>query len=551
MAGYIRLSNDDGNDLSYSVINQQAILSDYISKLLEVAYDLEFFIDDGISGTTSLDREGFQKMLVKVYNDEIDIIIVKDLSRLARNTYECLKYIQNDFVIAKIRFISISLPYIDSVLYPESLNSMMVPIQSAFDEYHSQSTSIKILQVYQRMKEQGKFLGAFAPYGYLKDSNDKHHLVIDEEVSSVVKDMYYWRAYQGLSCRAIAERLNQHGVLSPRNYKISQGFNYPSKSKDNGNLWWSGSVKNILLDQCYLGHMVQSKSRKLSYKIKKKVTNPKDMWIIIENTHEPIVSQELFDVVAKTFKAKVNAGKNNKTVGLFSGLMVCADCHKRMTKTSAKKFTYYICTTNRQVSKEACSRHSIRSDYLEEAVLEAIKKQIATIIDLSKIANQVNKSATINSQSVRLEKRMQQKEQEYKKINRRKDGLYDDYKDDVITKKEYLRLKERYELELKKIEEVIRNIQIERDVFKQEISKEDASFNVFLKDQNINKLDRGIVVELIDAIYVHHDKSITIKFSYSDRYVLLLEWIKENSKNSDISININNIDLPKIQANFI
>lgn len=214
---YKRLSKEDGHDVSYSIENQDAILDYYLANHPEIQV-VDNYQDDGRTGTDS-DREDFQRLLADIYAKKINCVIVKDLSRLSRNDYECGHYLEYVFVSLDVRFISVELPALDSYLRPEEISSIATKMQSYMNDQHCYQTSIKIRNVLDMKRSMGQFIGAFAPYGYLKDPENYHKLVINPETAPIVQDIFQWYVYEGMNKNAIARKLIALGIPSPTAYK--------------------------------------------------------------------------------------------------------------------------------------------------------------------------------------------------------------------------------------------------------------------------------------------------------------------------------------------
>lgn len=533
VAVYIRLSKEDGNDVSISVIHQKQLIQSYLENSEENFQVVDYYIDDGLTGTDDT-RENFQRMIYDIERKKVNCIITKDLSRTFRNYADQGHYLEYYFVLHDIRFISLELPQLDSYLHPETYNSFMVPIQGVVNDNHCRETSIKIREVFKSKRNRGEFIGAFAPYGYQKDKDNKNHLVIDEEVSQVIKDIFQWYL-NGMSMRGIAFRLNELGIPNPTLYKKNKGSKYHNtNSETNDGLWCGTSVSSILKNEMYIGNMVQGKFRVLSYKVHKQIRPSKDEWYIIENTHEPIIEKKEFEKVQELLKRNTRTAPIKKEVYPFSGLVYCADCKKAMHRNKAKTQTYYVCRTNKYKSKTACSKHSINEKLLEEIVLKTIQKEIEKVSDLDKIIEQIKQEPSINENEKRISKLLKQKEKEITKNKTNLDSVYFDWKQGNITKEQFQRLREKLEKQNQQLEVVIKKLEKEVDTLQNGITKENPYFQQFEKYKNIKELNRNILITLIDKIYIHENKEITIIFRFQEQNQQLLELIKEKEKKTSL-----------------
>lgn len=530
IALYIRLSREDGNDVSVSVDNQLKELNTYLEKFEGMYEVVDTYIDDGYTGTDS-NRENFQRMLSDVREKRVNCVIVRDPSRLSRNYLEAGMYMEQLFVQLNVRFISLSLPALDSFQNPEAMNSIAVPIQNVINDDFCRQTSQKIRGVFNMKRSRGEFIGAFAPFGYSKSPEDKNSLIVDEEASDTVKKIFQWFVYEGMSKNGITKQLNTLGILNPTAYKNSKGLKFHCRTGyDNDGLWSPRTVISILNNEVYIGNMVQGRQRIKSYKVHEAIQVPQEEWFIVENTHEAIIDKETFDRALELQKRDTRTAPKSKTVTLFAGFLKCADCEKAMRRTNAKDKTYYVCRTNRDKSNTACTKHSIREDVLAEAVLIAIQKQIDLVENANQIIEEINTLPDLNNKSARLEKTLRTKQQDLSKNNTVLDSLYMDWKTGDITQEQFRRMKSKLEVDAERLSQTINSIQEEIKLMEKGVTNDNPLFKTFLKYKNVKELDRNLLVCLIDTIYVHEDKHITIKFNFADTYMRVIEFVEANKE---------------------
>lgn len=538
VALYIRLSREDEEDKieSNSVTNQRALLQEYLKNKNEfVIYDI--YIDDGYSGT-DFNRPNFQRLLNDMKDNKFNTIIVKDLSRLGRNYIEVGNYIEQIFPLFKIRFISIN-DMIDSYKDPASINNVIVPFKNLMNDEYCRDISMKIRSAFNTKKRNGDFVGAWAPYGYIKDPKNKYHLIIDEESSQTVKLIFKW-ALEGKGRNTIAKELNKMGILNPTGYKQKiLNLNYTNLSATsfgNDYAWTNTTISQILKNRVYVGDMVQCKERVVSYKIHKIVKNPKEDWIIVENTHEPIVDRDTFNKIQDLLFSRDNRVEKNGELSKFAGHIRCADCKRAMNKKTLsnknrnRDYWYYICSTYRNKSKDLCTKHSIRNDKLEEAVLEAIKLQVSLVIEMEEILKEINKSKTVSLRNNNIENNIKRQELELEKNKKLKKSSYEDWKLGVITQEEYIEYSESYTKAINEIEENLKYLYEEKQNYKNQVQSDNSWITVFKKNKNITELTKEIIDELINCIYVHEGTKITIDFRFKDEYENALNYIKENEE---------------------
>jgi len=381
---YMRLSKDDErNGESLSIENQRIILMKYITEKGWQLYDE--YADDGYSGT-NFDRPEVQRMFDDAKTGKINTIVVKDLSRFGRNYILVGQYLDYVFPLNGIRFIAIS-DNVDTANKNSSGMDMM-PILNVFNEWHSANTSKKIRAVIEANARNGKCRAVYAPYGYLKGDNENKLPVIDEYASKIVQRIFEMRA-SGLGKRIIAQRLSEEGIEPPSVYKnrINEGYSIMSKKK----VWNGSEINNILHNPVYIGNLAQLKTTTLSYKNKKQIKKPQDEWVVVEGTHEPIISRELWDKCREVDRS-VSKGKSTtkeKTVKPLSGLMYCPQCGSKMRlqynlvkkkgvivgKVYGYNCAEYLDTPN------SCKSRRIQEEAINEIVLQDIRSKARLVLD--------------------------------------------------------------------------------------------------------------------------------------------------------------------------
>lgn len=538
VAIYIRLSREDGNDESYSVKNQRQRLLAYLEKLIleEKMQLVDIYIDDGATGTDS-DREHFQRMLEDIDTGKVNCVIVKDLSRLSRNDWECKKYLQHLFVVKDVRFISLELPKLDSYKNPDEVYEMGVSIQSMYNENHCRETSIKVRGTFNAKRENGEFIGAFAPYGYQKHPENKNRLIVDETAAHVVRDIFYWFVQDGMSKNGIVKKLSSMGIPCPAAYKRQNGMKYhnPAVIQHTKPDWSARSVTAILTNQMYLGHMVQGKQKVKSYKVHTRITTHESDWFIVEDTHEPIIDKELFQKAQDLMARDTRTAPQSGQLYTFSGFLRCADCGKAMVRRTSKNNVYYACRTNQTLG--SCSRHSMRNDKLEKIVLETIQKQIALIDNMAELIDTINEAPAPRTTSLRLTAALKLRKQELEKVAGLKTGLYMDWKNGDITRDEYHNMKKEFEEKEQQLKQDIANLEEENQDMAQGVTSDNPYFEAFRKYRNIEALDRGIVTELIKTIHIYEGGDIMIDFNFADQHRRIVEFIENNKKELTVAEN--------------
>ncbi|MBM6918752.1 recombinase family protein [Intestinimonas butyriciproducens] len=537
---YIRLSKEDARclDESESVTNQRAIIEDHIAGFNDgdEYIIVDEYVDDGISGTTDDERDDFQRMLSDIKRGRVNCVIVKDLARSFRNYSDQGYYLDDWFPRYNVRFISLFHQPLDSYKEPQNMRSIAVPIQGVLNENHCAETSDKVREVFDMKRRNGEHIGSFAAYGYLKDPNDKNALVVDEEAAGVVRDIFQM-FLDGMSKNAIVHYLNDHGVLCPAAYKRERlGLKYqnPSLAPGKRPLWCAVTVGGILKNRMYCGDMVQGRYRMKSYKVHVQEIVPQDEWYIVENTHEAIIDRETFDKAQRLLMRDTRTGPQQKKLYPFSGFLKCADCGKAMTRSKVGNAVYYYCRTYKDQSKSACTKHTIKHTQLEAAVLCAIQQQVYLAVDFSKTIEQLGKAPLVKSQSKKLHDAIEQKERELAKIVRYKQSIYQDWKDGEITHSDYRHMKEEYEQQAEALNQVLERLREEQRELEKGIDMENPFLAAFQQHQNIEKLTRDVLIELVDHIKVYEGGSISIVFRFADELRRIREFIELNTHNEAV-----------------
>ena len=528
-AEYLRISREDGDkEESDSIGTQKDITHEYVEQNEDIVF-VDEYIDDGWTGT-NFARPDFERMMADVKPGAVNCIIVKDLSRLGRNYILVGQYLEMIFPLLNIRFISI-VDHIDSVKDPASINNALVSFKNVMNDEYCRDISNKVRSSLDRKRGKGEFIGSFASYGYFKDPEDHHHLVIDPAAAEVVRDIFQW-FLGGMSIIGIAKKLNQLGIPNPSMYKKQLGLNYkhPAGELCDG-LWPDSSVKRILKNRIYTGDMVQNKTKIKSYKVHVCVTVPEEDWVIVPNTHEAIISHEHFETVQQLLRRDTRVSPGVTHVSIFGGYIRCADCRRAMAKKTAvqpyKKYYYYVCQTFRKGNRDACTKHTIREEKLYQAVLATIQAQIKLAVSMDELLQDLKRNDVKGHKSSRLEAMLEARKKEHARVSQLKIDLYPDWKSGVISKGEYLALKEKFDGQLAQIERSITSIKEEIKQYKKTTIVENQFITHFTKHRNITELTREVIVELVEMIYVHEGGTITIEFKYQDEYQRLLDLLEE------------------------
>lgn len=512
---YLRLSSDDGDKAeSNSISTQRNMIKYFLSDYKDIKLAKEY-IDDGYTGT-DFDRPGFQQMLEDIYSHKINGVIVKDSSRLGRNYIQVGEFLEKVIIKNNIRFISIN-DGVDSYLKPETMTSLEMYIKNLMNEGYAKDTSKKIRSSFRTSKKHGNFIGAIAPFGYLKDPDDCHKFIVDKQAAEIVKKIFDL-SIKGYSKQEIVDILNQSNILTASKY-----FKVVLKYKIGriADKWNTRLVDEILKDESYIGNLVQGKRQRQSHKNHNLVVLAEDEWIIIKNHHKPIIPEKLFNQVQDIFYNRNIKIKKDGSFAPYNGYIKCADCKcnlYRKTKSKTKQ-SYYYCGT--YLRTHNCTKHYITEDELNDTVLEMINKYIELLSDLKdKVENIIsisNMKYDEDIKKVRIIEINKEMEQQENLINE----LIKDYNNDLISKEDFEDFHKEYLYELN-------NLRLQKEELDK---KEITQFNMnWLND--IKKLDKVTVItkkvvnEFIENIYVSENKTIKIDFKYQDPYNDAIRYLK-------------------------
>ena len=489
--GYVRLSRDDNKRNYSSIENQKKIIQQYAEENNMIIRHI--YEDDGISGY-SFNRPDFQKMMASL--DTINIIVAKDLSRIGRHNAKVLLFLEEMEEMGK-RVILIDDNY-DSFYSDDDI----IGIKTWDNERHVKNTSRKVKRI-KRMEQESGTLVSQTPFGYTRHPLNKQMILIDEEAAEVVRDIFA-KFLDGMSKNAIVHYLNEHGVLPPAAYKRERlGLKYQNPSIDPAKrpLWGAVTITTILKNRMYCGDMVQGRYRVKSYKIHVQEVVPEDEWYIVENTHEAIIDRDIFVKVQRLLLRDTRTAPQKKQIYLFSGFLRCADCGKAMTRSKVGGTVYYYCRTYKDQSKNACTKHTIKHNRLEAAVLYAVQQQVYLAVDYTKTIERINRAPLVKSQSKKLADAIEQKERELSKIARYKQAIYQDWKDGEISHSDYRHMKEDYEEQAEALNEVIEKLRAEQAELENGIDTENPFLKAFRQYGNIEKLTRDVLIELAISRY--------------------------------------------------
>ena len=505
---YERLSREDGDKLeSDSIINQHNFNMDFCNAHQEFRV-VKHYVDDGYTGT-NFQRPGFHEMIADIEAGRINCVVVKDLSRFGRDYIDTGFYLERFFPDKGVRFIAIN-DHVDSLKGPYD---MMLPLKNVFNAQYAKDISDKVRSSFKAKQRRGEFVGAFACYGYLKDPENRNHLVVDPVAAKVVRRVFAMAA-AGVGQVRIAKVLNEENIPCPSAYKALMGMKYTNSHQLEGTTYWTyATIHRMLRNEMYLGNMVQACSIRPSMHSKAKKAKQED-WLVVEGTHEAIIEREIWDTV------QAQVAKNNRqldfqsNVGLFAGFLKCADCGRSMTKTTWANRTSYSCGSYHRYGKMVCSPHYISQKDLEKILLDDLNRIIEAVTDLKALADMDRDSQSDWANCIHEENRLRSA---LGRIQHLKKSIYEDYRDQLLCKAEFLRYKEDYDQQERMIQQ-----QLDACMESESPTLEQLWVYELISLGHLTKLDRMTLAQTVKEIRIYEGKHIEITYLFSEKLDALL-----------------------------
>lgn len=531
--GYARLSVFETRDRknSEALHNQKELISRFISGRNDLHFR-NMYEDNGETGT-NFDREGFRQLIADVRARRINCIVVKDLSRFGRDYIEAGSYLEQIFPFLGVRFISINDGYdsVDALTH----DILRVALKNLVNQMYSMDISRKSGSVLRQMQKRGKFIGAFAAYGYLKDPNDSHHIIADPETAPVVQEIFRRRA-AGESIVAITRRLNECDIPSPFAYRRRIGM-INSESFADEKPWPQQTVKYILKNEMYLGHMVQGRQISEFYAGRPDHALPREQWTVVRNTHEPLVSEELFSKVQYLMDEKKRAYHGNlgkyddfgKSENVLKGLVFCADCGRSMVRykqVGGQKIKYYFMCPNyaAQLYKSGCVYKFLSEDELITAIRLLLEQEIKLAADAAALINN-REALPVPDRAAALKAA----DTDRARLGTLRHRLMQDYLSGNIGETDYKQKKERYRRETALLEELIKKYSAEIGKQDRVFSDESPRITALSALLAVDKMTRQMIGSLIERITVYSNERIEVCFCFRDERRELLESIRSRA----------------------
>jgi len=529
---YVRLSvEDNGKEDADSLENQIALLQDYLHDHPNLKL-VEIYSDNGYTGT-DFDRPAFTRLFTDVQKGRINCIVVKDFSRLGRNYIETGEYLEKIFPFLEVRFISVNDGYDSASANAGAL--LAASLKNLINDMYAKDISKKICSTMKEKRLRGDYIGNYAPYGYLKDEANKNKLVIDPEIAPIVAEIFELRA-KGTGIEAMCRILNEKDYPSPGRLRYERGIITNNNKKGSALPWNRHVLKDLLLNVVYIGNLAQGRSAQCLYKGQKFHWTDSSEWDVVYDTHPAIISIELWEKVQEvnnrsTKSAKESHGKYAhlpKRVNPYGSVIKCADCgrvlkyvrgYSKPTKDGKVKDYYnYKCPQNIELGDSACPKKNIRADELDAIVLDVIRKQMDLFLDTKKTLAQLialekerTKYTAPLNQVIDVQEQLEKKKKAFS-------SLYFDYKEGILDRREYLSVRETYQVEIAALEQQLSELQSTRSRTRKVTMGAHKWESLIKKYRKVKSVTPELIEAMVDEIRFHADGSIDIDFKYMNEF---------------------------------
>ena len=506
VALYIRLSKEDENEgPSESVTNQKSLLNEFVQQHRLSVYDI--YVDDGWSGT-NFDRPDFQRMIGDIEAKKVNMVITKDLSRLGRDYIMTGHYMERYFPEKQVRYISL-LDGIDTGV--ESTANDITPFRAIMNDMYAKDISKKIKSVKRDKQRKGQFIGGKPMYGYKMHPTEKNKIVIDEEVAPIVRRIF-GMALEGVSCRQIATQLNAEGVPTPATYAgLPVGHPGPYTG-----LWSSERISEMLQNETYIGSMVQGRTVKFSYKSKKYLRQARENWVVVENTHEPLIDRETFEKVQVLVASRKHTRSRTYDF-LLKGLIFCHECGYPLAVINRKNAAgeerlFFICRTYQRFTKAGvCTCHSIKEKTVTDAVIAKVQEVCKAYLNPSELLPIAQEAVSQARQENALENELQAIQGKIDSLTVNLDQMYMDKLSGVLSDTDFQRIYQKAKADRAQLEEKRKELECQRE---SSVPQEDRAKELVQRFLDSACTNRELLFSLIKRIELSEDKQIYIKFRF-------------------------------------
>jgi DNA invertase Pin-like site-specific DNA recombinase len=538
---YARLSVlDSGKEAGESIVNQEELLSSYIDEHSELTLK-KVFIDNGETGV-NFDRPAWNDLMKECEQGNINCIVIKDLSRLGRNFIETSDYLERILPMLGVRLIAVNDHY-DSLSISTG-ERLVSGLKNLINDIYARDISRKVCAVMLTKQKNGEFVGATACYGYLKDKHIKNKIVINPETAPIVQQIFEWKA-DGLGNSTICKRLNAQGTPSPYKYKYLKGI--MKNPKFEKSIWILETVSKLLRNTMYLGHMSQGKKKEALYENMPLRDVKRENWIIVKNTHEPIVSQELFDAVndvleERTAQYNEGYGKHDhlkNSISILQGLVFCAECGKalkRLNSVNKKKgqiWWFYECRFYKTL--KSCAKKSINEAALYFAVYEAVKGQLQTCVDMSDVIEKLNRESSYKEKLARYDIKIQDLTGELQRIALLRNAIFENYSEKLLTASEYKFANNKYIADEINLQKQLEAAKQEKKQYTHNTTPKNKWLAAFKRFTDDKELTSAMAQALIERINVHEGHRVVVTFKFRDEFEALQATLNDCKSETGVS----------------
>lgn len=536
-AGYVRLSvEDSGKPGADTIEAQKELVLGYIEAQPDMSF-VSLYCDNGRTGT-NFERPGFEQLMEGIRTNKIDCVVVKDLSRFGRNYKETGNYLEHIFPALDVRFIAVN-DHFDTLTAERSSDGYIIPLKNIMNEVYSKDISKKIIPALTTKRQCGEFIGTWAAYGYQKCADDRHRIEPNEETAPIVRNIFQWRL-DGMSYLQIARKLNDMGIPSPARYHYLRG---DAKSERYANTAWrTQTVKKLLSSEVYLGYMVQGCKQSRFHEGRKQALVPQSEWIIVRNTHEPLVDEAVFQAVQEMGDACRTAyheqlGRHDKlgTIpNILRGLIFCADCkrplvrYKSVTNQGKNLFYVFICPTHAN-NLSSCPKKYFHETELIEILWNTLRCEIALAVDLERQMRQYRRTAEAVEREAALKQEIADAQRQLDRAGMLYDSLYPNYIAKLMSEREYMELKRQYHADMERAQARIE--ELER---RQQAELRQTTGNPWLavcgQYQQEKTLTEDMAHALIERVEIDAENHVSVTLRYQDEYRALAELLDAAGK---------------------
>ena len=540
---YVRLSieNSGKDDDGDSIENQTSICKEYVEEHPDLKlYDI--YEDNGKKGT-NFDRPEFNRLMDDVRAGKVKCVLVKDLSRFGRDYIEAGEYLEKIFPFLGVRFISITDGY-DSLTAGDAEGALMIPLKNMINDVYAKDISRKIITSFRARQEKGEYLPAFPPYGYVKSKTKAYRYEVDEEVAPYVRMIFEWKA-AGVSHSEICKRLNDMGAVTPARRKVELGIWHAEKYKHT--IWHGRTIIDIMKNATYTGTLVYGRMPKSLYQGIKCHRAEPDEWRCIPDAHEAIVSQELFDKVQKIFdersarmqkKWAESKQVRDKIVNLFVKRIYCGDCGKRMRFVKGNNalrdknfyYTNYICGGYLDSGYRNCTRHSIRYQDVVDAVFAAMQVQMEYALNQEKMMQKLRGTAKERNLIDQYVAKVNYLTQELKKVNSRREGLFESFAEGILDEADYQYAKKSYDEEYASLEKQLSEAKSRKKELDGVLTANNEWLQAMHKVEDATELDQDLVNALVKKVLIYEDNRVEVEFKFREQKDVLDRIFREMKK---------------------